>query len=107
VTEVLRNARRIVVKVGSSLVTNEGRGVDAEAIANWCLQLAALARQGRELITTGHRILAKISQASKQLELMGQSASIRCLDSAIILRGIILKFFLREKMIKSKRHHIQ
>ncbi len=28
-TEVLRQARRIVVKVGSSLVTNEGRGVDA------------------------------------------------------------------------------
>ena len=26
--------RRIVVKVGSSLVTNEGRGVDAEAVGN-------------------------------------------------------------------------
>ena len=25
----MRDARRIVVKVGSSLVTNEGRGVDA------------------------------------------------------------------------------
>ena len=34
-TEVLRQARRIVVKVGSSLVTNEGRGVDAQAIGNW------------------------------------------------------------------------
>ena len=39
-------ARRIVVKVGSSLVTNEGRGVDAEAIGNWCRQMAALARAG-------------------------------------------------------------
>ena len=29
VSEVLKSARRIVVKVGSSLVTNEGRGVDA------------------------------------------------------------------------------
>ena len=28
----LKGARRIVVKVGSSLVTNEGRGVDAEAV---------------------------------------------------------------------------
>jgi GTP-binding protein len=43
---VLQGARRIVVKVGSSLVTNEGRGVDAEAIGNWSRQLAALARQG-------------------------------------------------------------
>ena len=35
-SEALRHARRIVVKVGSSLVTNEGRGVDAEAIGIWC-----------------------------------------------------------------------
>src|SRR5690606_38806451 len=47
---VLRDARRIVVKVGSSLVTNEGRGLDAEAIAEWSRQLAALARDGREVI---------------------------------------------------------
>ena len=39
---VLRDARRIVVKVGSSLVTNEGRGLDENAIGEWCRQLAAL-----------------------------------------------------------------
>jgi len=48
--DLLRGARRIVVKVGSSLVTNEGRGVDPIAIGNWCRQLAALAGQGRELV---------------------------------------------------------
>ncbi len=46
----LKDARRIVVKVGSSLVTNEGRGVDADAIGNWCRQLAVLAKEGRELV---------------------------------------------------------
>ena len=45
---VLRDARRIVVKVGSSLVTNEGRGLDEVAIGEWCRQLAALTRDGRE-----------------------------------------------------------
>ena len=49
-TSPLKDARRIVVKVGSSLVTNEGRGVDADAIGNWCRQLAALANEGRELV---------------------------------------------------------
>ena len=49
-SEALRAARRIVVKVGSSLVTNEGRGIDAAAIDNWCRQLAALASQGREVV---------------------------------------------------------
>ena len=57
--EVLRQARRIVVKVGSSLVTNEGRGLDAEAIGNWCRQLAALAAQGRELVMVSSGAIAE------------------------------------------------
>ena len=56
---VVASARRIVVKVGSSLVTNEGRGVDAEAIANWSRQLAALARQGRELVMVSSGAVAE------------------------------------------------
>ncbi|MBD9393403.1 glutamate 5-kinase [Acidovorax sp. ACV01] len=44
VSSVLRGARRIVVKVGSSLVTNEGRGLDETAIGEWSRQLAALVR---------------------------------------------------------------
>ena len=44
VSSVLRDARRIVVKVGSSLVTNEGRGLDEAAIGEWSRQLAALVR---------------------------------------------------------------
>jgi glutamate 5-kinase len=56
---VLVGARRIVVKVGSSLVTNEGRGVDAEAIGNWSRQLAALARQGRELVMVSSGAIAE------------------------------------------------
>ncbi len=56
---VLQGARRIVVKVGSSLVTNEGRGVDAEAIGNWSRQLAALAREGRELVMVSSGAIAE------------------------------------------------
>ena len=41
-------ARRVVVKVGSSLVTNEGRGLDARAIENWTGQIARLKATGRE-----------------------------------------------------------
>jgi len=56
---LLSSARRIVVKVGSSLVTNEGRGVDAEAIANWSRQLAALAAEGRELVMVSSGAIAE------------------------------------------------
>ena len=55
----LKNARRIVVKVGSSLVTNEGRGVDAEAIGDWCRQMAALAAEGRELLMVSSGAIAE------------------------------------------------
>jgi glutamate 5-kinase len=57
--EVLEQARRIVVKVGSSLVTNEGRGVDAQAIGNWSRQLATLARAGREVIMVSSGAIAE------------------------------------------------
>ncbi len=57
--ELLHGARRIVVKVGSSLVTNEGRGLDEAAIGEWCRQLAALARQGREVIMVSSGAIAE------------------------------------------------
>jgi len=58
-TTVLQQARRIVVKVGSSLVTNEGRGLDAAAIGNWSRQLAALAGQGREVVMVSSGAVAE------------------------------------------------
>ena len=59
VSSVLLNAKRIVVKVGSSLVTNEGRGLDAAAIGQWCEQLAALAKGGREVIMVSSGAIAE------------------------------------------------
>jgi glutamate 5-kinase len=56
---VLREARRIVVKVGSSLVTNEGRGLDEQAIGEWCRQLAALVRDGREVVMVSSGAIAE------------------------------------------------
>lgn len=55
----LRDARRIVVKVGSSLVTNEGRGLDEGAIGEWCRQLAALVRDGREVVMVSSGAIAE------------------------------------------------
>jgi glutamate 5-kinase len=58
-SDVLKNARRIVVKVGSSLVTDEGRGLDAAAIGDWCRQMATLAGQGRELVMVSSGAIAE------------------------------------------------
>jgi glutamate 5-kinase len=56
---VLRDAHRIVVKVGSSLVTNDGRGLDEVAIGEWCRQMAHLIRDGREVIMVSSGAIAE------------------------------------------------
>ena len=56
---LLQQAGRIVVKVGSSLVTNEGKGLDEVAIGHWCQQLAALVKQGREVIMVSSGAVAE------------------------------------------------
>ena len=58
-SQALAGARRIVVKVGSSLVTDEGRGVDAAAVGQWCGQMAALAKEGRELVMVSSGAIAE------------------------------------------------
>ena len=56
---VLKSARRVVVKVGSSLVTNEGHGVDELAIASWAAQIAALRALKKEVILVSSGAIAE------------------------------------------------
>lgn len=78
-SSVLRNARRIVVKVGSSLVTNEGRGLDSEAIGQWCEQLAALVKDGREVIMVSS---GAIAEGMKRLNWTSRPKAIHQLQAA-------------------------
>ena len=56
---VLKNAHRLVVKVGSALVTNDGRGLDFEAIARWATQIAALQKAGKEVLLVSSGAIAE------------------------------------------------
>ena len=51
----IRKARRLVIKVGSALVTNNGAGLDHAALDEWARQIATLRRGGREvaLVSSG------------------------------------------------------
>jgi glutamate 5-kinase len=57
--ERLAAARRWVVKVGSSLVTASGQGLDRAAIADWAGQVAALRRSGREVVLVSSGAVAE------------------------------------------------
>ncbi|MGH1470618.1 MAG: glutamate 5-kinase [Cellvibrionaceae bacterium] len=45
-----KNTRRWVIKIGSALLTDNGRGLDTEAIAIWVEQMAALAGEDIEFV---------------------------------------------------------
>ncbi len=51
-------ARRVVVKVGSSLVTDDGRGLDAEALARIASQIAGLVRAGQQVVLVSSGAIA-------------------------------------------------
>ncbi|WP_237060484.1 glutamate 5-kinase [Microbulbifer sediminum] len=46
----LAASRRWVIKIGSALLTDNGRGVNCAAIANWAAQIAALRSAGIEVL---------------------------------------------------------
>jgi glutamate 5-kinase len=56
---IVKDARRIVVKVGSSLVTADGRGLDHAALARWAEQIAALTEQGKEVVLVSSGAIAE------------------------------------------------
>lgn len=51
--------RRVVVKIGSALLTNDGRGLDETAIGEWVDQLAELHRRGVEVVLVSSGAVAE------------------------------------------------
>jgi glutamate 5-kinase len=54
----ISRARRLVVKVGSALVTNNGAGLDKAAMADWARQIAALRTEGRQVVLVSSGAIA-------------------------------------------------
>lgn len=56
---VVQRAKRMVVKVGSSLVTSDGRGLDHEALARWSDQISRLKGEGKEIVLVSSGAIAE------------------------------------------------
>ncbi|HEU0234366.1 MAG TPA: glutamate 5-kinase [Gallionella sp.] len=56
---VLTQCKRIVVKVGSSLVTNQGTGLDQNALDKWADQIAVLRKRGHEVVLVSSGAIAE------------------------------------------------
>lgn len=96
----LRRARRIVVKIGSALLTDGGQRLDTRAIATWVEQLAGLHRAGIEIaivtsgaVAAGMQRLGRSTRPHALYELqamaaVGQMGLVRAYEAAFETHGI-------------------
>ncbi len=56
---LIKEAQRLVIKLGSTLVTNNGRGIDPQAVAQWAGQIAALHASQRQLVLVSSGAIAE------------------------------------------------
>lgn len=56
---VTKSGRRLVIKVGSSLVTNDGQGVDHSAVTQWARQIADLRALGKDVVLVSSGAIAE------------------------------------------------
>lgn len=59
VKSLLNQSKCLVVKVGSSLVTNNGEGLDQTAIAAWATQISAIVKQGKQVVLVSSGAVAE------------------------------------------------
>lgn len=59
IQSVLKQSQRIVIKVGSSLVTNQGQGLDHAALSRWAAQIAGLKQMGKEVVLVSSGAIAE------------------------------------------------
>ncbi len=57
--ESIKNAKRWVIKIGSALLTADGKGLDVAAITSWVAQMAELRQRGIELVLVSSGAVAE------------------------------------------------
>lgn len=58
-TALIKDANRVVIKIGSSLLTNNGKGIDSQEIARWAGQIAYLHQQGQQVVLVSSGAIAE------------------------------------------------
>ncbi len=77
--EQLKQARRWIIKIGSSLITDDGKGLDKAAIEGWVTQLAQLQQEGRQIVLVSSGAVAegvsRLGMAQRPREVHWQQAA--------------------------------
>jgi glutamate 5-kinase len=77
--QIINNAKRLVIKVGSALLTNDGAGIDRQAIDAWVEQIAKLLSEGKEVVLVSS---GAVAEGLARLGIGSRPQSIHMLQSA-------------------------
>ncbi|MDA7735971.1 glutamate 5-kinase [Porticoccaceae bacterium] len=77
--QTISNAKRLVIKVGSALLTNDGAGIDRQAIDAWVEQIAKLLSAGKEVVLVSS---GAVAEGLVRLGIETRPESIHMLQSA-------------------------
>ena len=56
---ILKQAERVVIKIGSSLVTNQGKGLDQDRLSSIAKQIAYLKNEGKTVVLVSSGAIAE------------------------------------------------
>ncbi len=86
-----KKAKRIVVKIGSSLLTNGGQGLNVPAIAAWVEQMADLRTAGRDVVLVSS---GSVAEGMSRLGLSSRPSTLHELQAAASVgqMGLIRNF---------------
>jgi len=96
----ITKAKRWVIKVGSSLVTNNGLGLDQQAIENWASQLVTMQKAGLQMVLVSSGAVAEgvsrlnLTSRPKQVHMqqaaaaVGQMGLVQAYESCFMRHGV-------------------
>lgn len=100
----IAQSRRWVIKVGSSLVTAKGQGLDHAAIADWCAQIAALRSQGKQIVLVSS---GAVAEGMARLGLKKRPAELHELQATAAVGQMGLVRAYEDEFKKHKLHAAQ
>ncbi|OGI53303.1 MAG: glutamate 5-kinase [Candidatus Muproteobacteria bacterium RIFCSPHIGHO2_12_FULL_60_33] len=96
----LKNKRRIVVKIGSALLTRDGQGLNSEGIHDWAAQLSQVCGRGMEVVLVssgavaagmqrlGRRVRPHALHELQAMAAVGQMNLVQVYESAFQRHGL-------------------
>ncbi|MHB8353865.1 MAG: glutamate 5-kinase [Burkholderiales bacterium] len=104
-TSFVRDAKRLVIKIGSSLLTDEGRGLDRNVIAGWVAQIAQLRQQHKEVVLVSSGAVAEgmqrlgLHQRPKALHMLQAAAAVGQMGLAQVWESCFAEHQIRTAQI--------